>query len=513
MRRVSAGCLFAAILAAALCQVGAEASETHDFRAVPCWFDYATALKTRCGWLLVPENRRRKGSQTISLPVVIFGARTEPADPAPLLFINGGPGDRSRIGDTREIAVWRTWVERWPPQQEVIVLGLRGTGLEKPSLDCRQFQGSWTYDAQENRASRSKRADELLVGQITACREQLLEQGFDLSAYNSRESAADIAALRQALKIESWNLYGISYGTRIALTVMRHHPQGLRAVILDSVHPPQAPFTLNQPRFFPEALSRLFDDCLKSEVCRSSYPDVEREFEALRSQLAREPLDLRITLRPGTRPVIIDLDHELFVAIVYESLYWWDLTEFLPVAIARASSGDLTFFEMLANRYFGNNSADGSLAVQLSYLCNEEVPAETPQARMAAVTEAGPFRHLVEKSLLPLLCPHWPAGEAGPIENTAVVSEVPTLLLAGSYDPITPPELARQAAESLVHSHFLEFRNVGHAVFSSHSCAEEVVAAFLERPGQRPDPGCLKEMPPPDFSPRANGPPLWFHPR
>lgn len=492
----------------------ARASDTPSFQDQICWFGGEAARKTRCGWLLVPENRNRSDSRKIRLPVVIFGARSESAGAAPLLFINGGPGYRSMIGNQEEIEVWQRWVERMPPEHDIIILGLRGTGRERPSLTCPTTPDPWVWSGFERRQAQPKTNEEILVEGMTACRDHLLAKGVDLTAYNSRETAADIAALRRALKIESWNLYGISYGTRIALTVMRHHPQGLRAVILDSVFPPEAPPTLDVPRFFEEALNRLFGDCRRSEACRESYPDIDQKFEALRSRLAEEAVDLALPPGGYGPPLIVKLDDHALVKIVHNALYWWDLTAFLPLAIEQASIGDLTFLEMLAaDYYFINDPSIVSQAVVLSFLCNEEAPFETDQDRRQAIRAAGRFGHLIETDQMALLCPHWPAGRAEAIESQAVVSEIPTLLLAGSYDPITPPELARQAARGLASSHVLEFRDVGHAVFDSHSCASEAVAAFLARPKERPDPACLEEILPPDFSSRSDRPPLEFYPR
>ncbi len=516
MRRLTAIGLGVVVMTAALCQLVAPASHAQSFRDQSCWFGADPKRKIRCGQLTVPENRSRSDSREITLPVVIFGARSEPAGAVPLLYITGGPGNRSMIGTSKEIEAWWSWIDRTLPQTEVIVLGLRGTGREKPSLWCRPSPLYFAWPGFTPRGMDPKVIEERAIEGAKACRNELLAKGADLTAYNSRETAADIADLRRALEIESWNLYGTSYGTRIALTVMRHHPLGLRAVILDSVLPPQAPRTRKLPSYLEAVLNRLFDDCRANEACRKDYPELGIKFEALRSRLAVEAAELPVAVVDVMPHYSMKLDDKGLAVILQTILYWdWPgSTEYLPMAIDQASSGDFVLLGRLAAAVdYGFKSGDFSPAVVLSFLCHEEVAFETEQDRKQAVGEAGRFGHLAEADWIDLLCPHWPAGEADDIDNEAVVSEIPTLLLAGSYDPITPPELARLAADGLALSYVLEFRNSGHGVLVKVSCAADVVAAFLARPSERPDPACLKAISPPDFAARSEQPPSTFYPR
>ncbi len=516
MRRLTAIGLGVVVMTAALCQFVVPASHAQSFRDQSCWFDADPNRKIRCGRLTVPENRSRSDGREINLPVVIFGARSEPAGAVPLLYITGGPGNRSMIGTTEEIEAWWSWIDRILPQTEVIVLGLRGTGREKPSLLCRPSPLYWAWPGYRPRGLDPKVIEERVIESVKACRDELLAKGADLTAYNSRETAADIADLRRALQIESWNLYGTSYGTRIALTVMRHFPLGLNAVILDSVFPPQAPRTRDLPSYLEAVLNRLFDDCRANEACRRDYPELDIKFEALRRRLAVEAAELPVAVVDFLPFYTMTLDHKGLAVILQTILYWdWPgSTEYLPMAIDQASSGDFILLGRLAAAVdYGFTLGDFSPPVILSFLCHEEVAFETEQDRKQAVGEAGRFGHLAEADWIDLLCPHWPAGEADDIDNEAVVSEIPTLLLAGSYDPITPPELARLAADGLALSYVLEFRNSGHGVLVKVSCAADVVAAFLARPSERPDPACLKAISPPDFAARSEQPPSTFYPR
>ncbi len=149
----------------------------------------------------------------------------------------------------------------------------------------------------------------------------------------------------------------------------------------------------------------------------------------------------------------------------------------------------------------------------LSYLCNEEAPFETAEQRARAIERSGRFGHMIEKDFVTRYCSIWPAGNAAAVEDTAVESSVPTLLLAGGYDPITPADLARQAAETLERAYLFELRNVGHGVFDSHPCARTLVTNFLADPDRRPDAICLDDIGPPGFGALEENSRSWPYPR
>ncbi len=464
--------------------------------------------------MVVPEKRGRADSRSIALPVAIFRDQGETAAGEPLVFINGGPGYRVGIGQGAEIDAWWPWVDQIPAHHDVIIVGLRGTGLESPDFNCPDLADPRVWAGASVEPGSQGASWPAITATVVDCRDRLLAEGVDLTAYNSRETAADLEDLRLALGIEAWTLYGISYGTRIALTVMRHHPEGLEAVILDSVFPPQAPATLDYPKFYQASLNRLFGDCRKVAYCRHNFPRLDLKFEELRLRLAEQPEEIAIGGVGAWPRLHLRLDDTALLEIVYNALYWWDLTDFLPMAIDQASIGDFMLIEMLAAEYyFSSDPIIFSPAVALSYLCHEEAPFETAEQRAAAVRTVGRFKHMIENDPVGRLCPIWPAGQASATEDTPVESRIPTLLLAGSYDPVTPIDLARQAAETLERAYVFEFRNVGHGVFDSHPCARTLVIGFLADPGRRPDATCLDEIGPPDFSSSADDPRRWANPR
>ena len=136
------------------------------------------------------------------------------------------------------------------------------------------------------------------VAATRKCRRQLVARGIDIAAYNTTENAAGFADLRRALGYDRWNVFGVSYGTYLALTVMRDHPEGIRSVILDSTVPPSA---VSLPEFWPNArdgFQNILRACKAQARCRSSFPRLERTFTKLVRRLESDPVKTAVADRP-----------------------------------------------------------------------------------------------------------------------------------------------------------------------------------------------------------------------
>src|SRR5215831_7198439 len=230
-------CAFLAVgLLFALVSCGDDSSEggsTARFEPGPCpnTPEPIPALQTaRCGSLVVPESRSKPNGRTIRLAVAIVPAVSESPQPDPVVFMTGGPG-ATGILDTPflvDAGINRT--------RDLIIMAQRGTLYSDPNLNCPELdhyyalQVSLVYDAPSTSHQQAAAARE--------CHDRLVKAGIDLSVYNTTENAADFADLRRVLGINAWNVYGYSYGSDLALSYMRDHPDGIRTVTIDSVAPP-----------------------------------------------------------------------------------------------------------------------------------------------------------------------------------------------------------------------------------------------------------------------------------
>ena len=148
----------------------------------------------------------------------------------------------------------------------------------------------------------------LTVSAVQACNRRLVATGIDLGAYNTTENAADFADLRVALGIPEWNVFGDSYGTNLAMTLMRQHPQGIRTVTIDSVEPPEV---VTADSFAPnarEGFDRLFRACMAQPQCWPRHPGIAQTFTKLVRRLEAHPVVAWVMPPTGGSAVKVVLD-------------------------------------------------------------------------------------------------------------------------------------------------------------------------------------------------------------
>ncbi|MGD8624175.1 MAG: alpha/beta hydrolase [Anaerolineae bacterium] len=470
----------------------ASASEPADaprFEPGPCQVQVPSTYQVACGMLIVPEDRSRPGGATLRLPVAVFHSPNPDAAPDPVIHLVGGPG-----GDLLGAAGFYLGAggDDILAHRDYILFNQRGTHGAEPALECPGMAEFTRALGQEPLAWPARQARELEF--LLGCQETLVARGANLAAYNSAENAADVADLRLALGYEQVNLYGISYGTRLALTVMRDHPQGVRSVILDSVYLPQVDLDETLAANAHRAFQTLFEGCASDVYCRSHYPDLEAVFYRTVDALNTEPVKVQVQ---GST-VDAWLDGDILMSAVFGTLYRTDAIPWLPTMIYQASQGN---YEPLRTPLEAMLDAGGiSTGMHYALQCREEVAFESYHETVDLAADLPPqvAAHYASSQVFDL-CAAWGAGAAPPVENEPVASSIPTLVVSGQYDPITPPDWGRLAAGTLDHSFFFEFPGVGHGVIRSSDCGRQIGRQFLADPTERPDDACLDDLQGPTF--------------
>ncbi len=357
---------------------------TPVFEEAECDFDLTTSRTMRCGYLVVPEDRTDPGGAEVRLHVAIFESTDPDAPDDPIIYLDGGPGGETL--DTLQFSLEPTWAP-FIDNREMIFFDQRGVGTSTPSLECPETR-ELTFEVLDDDLDGSEYAA-LELEDTETCRDRLLADGVDLTQYHSATNAADVADLRIALGIDEWNVYGISYGTRLAQTVMRDHPEGIRSVILDSTYSPQEDLVTGTPANLVRAFEELWAGCAADPACADAYPDLEDRFWALRDQLDTEPLFVEITdvLTQEEHEAIINGD--TLIGAFFQGLYSADTIPVLPKVVADLEQGDTDSLAVLLT----NNLANGaffSWGMHLSVECNEEVPFADEAAVAVAAEEADP---------------------------------------------------------------------------------------------------------------------------
>jgi pimeloyl-ACP methyl ester carboxylesterase len=475
--------------------LGPVEREAH-FAAVPCWFRVASHRDIDCGELIVPENWSKPESRLIHLPVVIF--RAAGATREPIVFLNGGPGASSRIHTADEIRSWLGLLQsqRWTHRRDFIVLAQRGTNWTDSNLSCPALKELWG----RNRPSLSDHSWHSRMQSVTvACARQLAAR-HDLSAYNTTQSARDIAALREALGIQAWSVYAVSYGTRFALSLMRTHPAGLRSVVLDSVYPLGITDPLGfTPTAFWANLRAVLDACALDAACRRIYRELEASFASAIDRLRSAPLTIG-DAAAGDGQVFGPSD---LVELLFNLMYTSETIGVIPevihgVAEYPPSFLNQWFVEIFADDGRPDQIVDGAF---MAIRCNDEHGISDPGSWGREASAHPLLREWILDREHVVPCDHWPAAGMAPEEKTRVASAIPTILLVGAFDPATPSTYAEFAAATLARADLFRFPATGHGLLGRDSCASAIVEAFLDNPKTRPAAACMNAARSVDFSP------------
>ncbi len=468
---------------------------TPDYEAVfetaECRFDHPREEEIRCGYLVVPEVRSNP-ERMIRLHVAVVPSIGDSPAPDPVVYLSGGPG----LYTLEMAAIYTPLFREVLKERDVILFDQRGVGYSEPSLDCPEVEQARLVQIVEE----LEPDEELAVGveAATACRERLVDEGVNLSAYTSAASAADLDDLRQVLGYESWNLFGVSYGTRLALTTMRAYGDSgtIRSVVLDSVFPPQvniyADWGVNADRVF----SLIFERCAALENCNSDYPDLKARFYGLVDALNGEPMTIFVNDRINRTVLEAPFDGDDLIGISFVMAYGSENIINFPKMIRELENGNSAILnEFLA--YYLYQPAIYSEGMQLSVNCFEELPFNTVAEVQETAENLPPqIGRIAERDVIDFLalCEAWGVETAEAIENEPVVSDIPTLILAGDYDPITPPYYGMETAEWLSRSFYFEFEGLSHSVAFSSRCGMDMAAAFLDLPDVPPDASCMERL-------------------
>ncbi|MGW7434644.1 alpha/beta fold hydrolase [Streptomyces sp. NPDC054849] len=454
------------------------------------------ALKgARCGTLTVPENRAEPSSRTIRLGVAIVPAATDTPKPDPIVWLAGGPGDDA-VGEAKMAIDGGLNRDR-----DVIFMSQRGTYSAEPELLCPNIDEfnaravGLVYDAAST--------ERLHVEATKTCRDKLAGRGIDLSAYNDTESAADYDDLRTTLGIKQWNLYGISYGTHLALVSMRLHPEGLRSVGIDGILPPSTSGEASTWSSARQGFDGLFKACADQPACNKRYPNLPATFDKLVRDLEAKPVTTTVTLPGSDKPVKVVLDGGTLVNWLVSATH---VAEQVPAALDELANGKP---QRIAQQWAGGKlspQAMGRVSHGLVYgvFCSAWTPYESEDAALQGGQEQFPSFPRSVQAHAPLLaslrpdCDVWNIPAAAPSIREVTRGDIPTLALSGAFDAQTGADNGPYVARTLSKAKVVTIPYEPHVVFATSKCAQEIAVSFFETPAT-PKTECLKGLEPPEF--------------
>ncbi len=463
-------------------------------RFVPtdCDFTIPAGTTPECGTVTVPENRSDPTGGSVQLVVAVFRSDSPAKSDAPIIYLDGGPG-----GSTTETInyTYDQLVKPYAISNDFIIFDQRGVGNSSPALDCPEYN-TFILDTLDIVTSVEQDV-EGLSDSMSQCAERLSAQGIDLHAYNSAESATDVADILHALGYQQANLYGISYGTKLALTVMRDHPEVVRSAVIDGVVPLQSTL-YDVPLTFERSLNLLFEHCKADAACNAAYPDLESVFFGLMKQFDAQPVTVMATDITTYQQREALLDGDDFAGLIFNGLYASELIPSLPKSLYDIQNGDTMLLSLLmTNTLFQLDSV--SFGMNNAVQCNEEVPFSSPATIQAVLDQTRPElrgfarRGMVDRAVFSV-CKAFTTQPPLAIENEPITSSIPTLVSSGEFDPITPPSNGELAAQTLSNSTVITFPGRGHGATLGNTCGQSIMRAFFQNPDQKPDTSCIGQI-------------------
>lgn len=499
---------------------GAGAEPT--VQSVECPFD-ATAKEfpkdlkegenVACGGLQVPMDHSDPGGTQIALFLVAIASTSDTPAPEPIVMLAGGPGQGGSLllplfsADVPAPAVSYAPLLK---DHNVILVDQRGTGFSEPSLACpaeiELAQGTPVATP----------AGGNIVDQgaslFADCDEALTDEGVNLNDFSTEQSAADLESLRLAVGADKLNLFGTSYGTWLAQQFALDFPDSVNNMVLGSPVPLEEYLFSGQLIGFNGALDEVFAGCAADTQCNQAFPDLDTQFSGAVAKLAGKPLNVPVEDPSTGKKTETPLDANTFLLLTYQMTFIGPFVPYVSPFIAAVNGGDGELAGQIAS-IVPTGGGGTTQGLFFAVICQDEAPFSTLDKDLAAAREAGVRPELLEAgpvvqtATMYEVCADWKIPASDPVANEPVISDVPSLIITGTFDPITPPSYGEVLAGDLSNSTLVNIPIAGHdPVTTSGECPISIVVAFESDPAVELDTSCVDDLTM-DFFPDENATP------
>ena len=443
-----------------------------------------------CAPFAQPENPADPGGPKITLRLALIRSAAEHPAKDLVVYLAGGPGQSA--------------INTWPliapalhsvlEHRDVVLLDQRGTGGSHP-LTCPQVQHAvaieaarWDTSAAKRESRKERHARQ--AAQIKSCLKEV-EKTADPRYFTTTDAVHDLMALRRALGEPKFDLVGVSYGTLVAQQYAMRDPTGVRSMVLDSVVPNGVILGENIPRDLHQALMADFALCTAEPACRKTIGNPATDLTELRARLKRHdplvhyPDPITNQMRSRT------LDEDVLARVVRLFAYSPITAALLPLTLHEAVKGDYVPLMAQANLISGAVLPSMDVGMALTVTCSEDAPLLKPNpANKDTLLGTRFIRNLRAE------CALWPKGMMPADFHQPLHSAVPTLILEGQFDPVTPPRYGRQVLAGLRDGRLLIARGQGHNVIGA-GCMPHLVGKFIAHlHPKRLNARCLKALEP-----------------
>lgn len=432
-----------------------------------------------CAPFDVPENRDDPGSRKITLNLAVIRSEADVPAGDMLVFLAGGPGQ----------AATETWPMVAPALQplvahrNVLLIDQRGTGKSNP-LDCK------AADTNDKAGVVAGFDAERLRAQVATCLKEVQAKA-DPRYYTTTAAVADLEDARQALGAPAFDLVGVSYGTRVAQQYAMHHPDAVRSILLDGVVPNELVLGEDFARNLDDALKAQFARCTAEPSCKARFGDPYQTLYQLRDALRANPHKVSFRDPQTYQSVERTLSDDALASVVRLFAYSPITAALLPLSIDAAAHGDVGPLLGQAKLISGDLADTMNGGMQSSVICSEDADLLKPRPE-----DANTILGTRMIDTLEAICSVWPHGTRPADFHEPLKTAIPTLLLSGQYDPVTPPRYGEEVLKGLSNGRHLVLNGQGHNVIAA-GCMPTLVKTFVEKlDPKKLDARCLDRLQP-----------------
>ena len=411
-----------------------------------------------CAALTVPENAADPAGRKVGVHIALLPAYVRNRAPDPLVLLAGGPGQAA--SDIGKLALAFDAVRR---SRDILLIDQRGTGKSNP-FACKLFDALDPVVAMMQVAPDPDKLRECATG-FTG----------DPKQYTTPAFVSDLEAVRGALGVDQFNVWGGSYGSRVALAYLRAHPERIRTAIIDGVAPTSMRIIQEALLNGEARLAQTLADCAAAAPCNAAYPKLAPDWAKMQAGFASAK-DTSLT-HPRTGAVqSVAVDFLAIDGALRTLLYSAEYRTMIPELITRAAAGDLAPLFATSLRIVGDMGQGMNIGLQLSVVCTEDAPRLSPE-----LSEAAKRQPLVATVFerVDAACSAWPKGAVPDEYHAPTAADTPVLVLSGGLDPVTPPANGELAAKSLTNATHIVAPGYAHLV-SPFGCTPRLIAHFVD---------------------------------
>jgi pimeloyl-ACP methyl ester carboxylesterase len=436
-----------------------------------CPIKIDSSFKTRCGYLVVPENRQKQNSSKLRLPFIIAYSKNTHKKSDPLLYTTGGPGGSS-LG-------WITGAVRHSVilDRDCIAFEQRGTRFAAPALDGHELS-----DAIKEAYRKNLDKDSMMLVGVRRYRASLEAKGIDLSGYNTDETVSDIEDLLTALHIDSVNLMGVSYSGGLMLDVLRRDTARVRSLILDSPLPNFIPIDEDEPANFNEALRIVFSRCESDSLDKLAYGHLYARFRQYFSSLNGKVFSIPYLEKGTTDTLHIQYTRNDLLEMIEDQLFNVSGIKDIPFMVTEMIKGHHeSYIRRRLDGIFDGD--DGPSGMRLSVYCADQT-AYHDEAILHQMDDLYPYMNGYHiNDVYKELCDCWQVPPIRRVSKQPFYSDKPALLGDGELDPACRPLYIDMIHHYLPNSRRLLFHHRSHVVFFNEDM-DAALKAFLNDPWQ-----------------------------